>query len=185
MFVPGELGLAGHLTLPLGDDLVQSITELGAVGAQAHNTVQPVFLRLALNPLEVLHRHERSYWLASAVDDNPLAAVRNLTEQFAQVAVVGPESRRLLERLGGMDLSKEALPFMHWADGTVGGFRARVYRISFSGELSFEVAVPASEGRAFLWVGHAASQHARVTQRSVTIRAGRLANDTQAVSHAQ
>ena len=75
--------------------------------------------------------------------------VANLTEQYAQIAVVGPQSRRLLERLGGMDLSKEALPFMAFAEGTLGGFRARVYRISFSGELSFEVAVPASEGRAF------------------------------------
>jgi sarcosine oxidase subunit alpha len=75
--------------------------------------------------------------------------VANLTEQFAQVAVVGPESRRLLERLGGMDLAKETLPFMGFAEGTLGGVPARVYRISFSGELSFEVAVPASEGRAF------------------------------------
>ncbi|MDH5530889.1 MAG: sarcosine oxidase subunit alpha family protein, partial [Paracoccaceae bacterium] len=73
----------------------------------------------------------------------------NVTEQLAQVAIAGPNARKLLEKLGGMDLSKEALPFMEWRDGTLGGFRARVHRISFSGELSFEVAVPASEGRAF------------------------------------
>ena len=48
-----------------------------------------------------------------------------------------------------MDLSKEAFPAMEWRAGTLGGFRARIYRISFSGELSYEVAVPASEGRAF------------------------------------
>ncbi len=75
--------------------------------------------------------------------------VANVTEQFAQVAVVGPNARRLLEKLGGMDVSKDTLPFMHWADGTLGGFNARVYRISFSGELSYEIAVPASQGRAF------------------------------------
>jgi sarcosine oxidase subunit alpha len=73
----------------------------------------------------------------------------NVTEQFAQVAVVGPNGRKLLEKLGGMDVSKEALPFMGWADGTLGGFPVRVYRISFSGELSYEIAVPASLGRAF------------------------------------
>jgi sarcosine oxidase subunit alpha len=73
----------------------------------------------------------------------------NVTEQYAQVAVVGPNARKLLEKLGGMDVSKDALPFMTWADGTLGGFRARVYRISFSGELSYEVAIPASEGLAF------------------------------------
>ncbi|THD84496.1 sarcosine oxidase subunit alpha family protein [Aliigemmobacter aestuarii] len=73
----------------------------------------------------------------------------NVTEQYAQVAVVGPNARKLLEKLGGMDVSREALPFMQWADGELGGFRCRVYRISFSGELSYEIAVPASEGMAF------------------------------------
>jgi len=75
--------------------------------------------------------------------------VTNATEQFAQVAVVGPNARKVLEKLGGMDVSAEALSFMGWADGTIGGFDCRVYRISFSGELSFEIAVPASQGRAF------------------------------------
>ena len=76
--------------------------------------------------------------------------VVNLTEQFAQIAVVGPNARKVLEKMGtDMDLSKEALPFMDWTEGTIAGFRARVFRISFSGELSYEIAVPASEGQAF------------------------------------
>jgi len=75
--------------------------------------------------------------------------VANLTEQYAQVAVVGPNARKLLEKLGGMDVSPETLPFMGWADGNIAGFKARIFRISFSGELSFEIAVSASEGRAF------------------------------------
>jgi sarcosine oxidase subunit alpha len=82
--------------------------------------------------------------------------VANVTEQLAQVAVVGPNARRLLEKLGGMDVGKEALTFMGWADGTLGGFDVRVYRISFSGELSYEIAVPASQGRAFWDALHAA-----------------------------
>ncbi|MBY0352640.1 sarcosine oxidase subunit alpha family protein [Tabrizicola sp.] len=73
----------------------------------------------------------------------------NVTEQYAQVAVVGPNARKLLQVLGGMDVSRETLPFMHWADGTLAGFPVRVYRISFSGELSYEIAVPASHGAAF------------------------------------
>ncbi len=73
----------------------------------------------------------------------------NVTEQYAQVAVVGPHARKLLETLGGMDVSAEALPFMGFADGTLGGFPVRAYRISFSGELSYEIAVPASHGAAF------------------------------------
>jgi len=74
----------------------------------------------------------------------------NLTEQFAQIAVVGPNARALLESLGGMDLSAEALSFMGWSDGRLADFPARVFRISFSGELSFEVAVPTEQGLA-LW----------------------------------
>lgn len=71
----------------------------------------------------------------------------NLTEQYAQIAVAGPKAREVLERLGGdIDLSQEALPFMTWAEGTLAGMPARVYRISFSGELSYEVAVPATRG---------------------------------------
>lgn len=75
--------------------------------------------------------------------------VANVTEQLAQIAVVGPNARKVLEKLGGMDVSAEALPFMEWRDGKIGDFDARAYRISFSGELSYEIAVPASQGRAF------------------------------------
>jgi sarcosine oxidase subunit alpha len=75
--------------------------------------------------------------------------VANVTEQYAQVAVVGPNARKVLEKLGGMDVSKEALGFMEWADGEIGGFKVRVYRISFSGELSYEIAVDAGQGQAF------------------------------------
>ncbi|MFV2052203.1 sarcosine oxidase subunit alpha family protein [Aliiroseovarius sp. YM-037] len=77
------------------------------------------------------------------------AYVANVTEQFAQIAVVGPNARKVLEKLGGMNVSKEALAFMEWKDGKIGEFDARVFRISFSGELSYEIAVPAGQGRAF------------------------------------
>lgn len=74
----------------------------------------------------------------------------NVTEEYAQIAVAGPKARKVLEKLGGMDVSKETLPFMTFADGTLGGLPVRVHRISFSGELSYEIATPASYGLA-LW----------------------------------
>ncbi|MGR3802246.1 sarcosine oxidase subunit alpha family protein [Marinibacterium profundimaris] len=74
----------------------------------------------------------------------------NLTEQYAQIAVVGPRARTVLEALGGMRLHPQALPFMSWTDGQLAGFDVRVFRISFSGELSFEIAVKAGHGPA-LW----------------------------------
>jgi len=70
----------------------------------------------------------------------------NLTEQFAQIVVAGPNARKVLEALGGMDVSREKLPFMGFIDGELGGIKARIFRISFSGELSYEIAVPTSQG---------------------------------------
>ncbi|EAQ23136.1 sarcosine oxidase subunit alpha family protein [Roseovarius sp. 217] len=74
----------------------------------------------------------------------------NVTEQYAQIAVVGPKARETLAKLTTDDLSNDALPFMGWADLTLADMPVRAYRISFSGELSYEIAVPASHGRA-LW----------------------------------
>ncbi|GLQ26172.1 sarcosine oxidase subunit alpha family protein [Sulfitobacter pacificus] len=96
---------------------------------------------------ETIHAHMEE-WLQTEWWDWQVY-VANVTEQYAQVAVVGPNARKALEKLGGMDVSKEALGFMEWVDGTLGGFNVRVYRISFSGELSYEIAVDASHGRAF------------------------------------
>ncbi|WP_386627624.1 sarcosine oxidase subunit alpha family protein [Sulfitobacter geojensis] len=96
---------------------------------------------------ETIHAHMEE-WLQTEWWDWQVY-VANVTEQYAQVAVVGPNARKALEKLGGMDVSKETLGFMEWADGTLGGFAVRVYRISFSGELSYEIAVDASQGRAF------------------------------------
>ena len=74
----------------------------------------------------------------------------NVTEEFAQIAVAGPNARRILERIGGMEVGSESLPFMNWTSGNLGGFEVRIFRISFSGEISFEIAVGADEGLA-LW----------------------------------
>ena len=74
----------------------------------------------------------------------------NVTEQYAQIAVVGPKARDVLSALGGLDVSAEAFPFMGWVEGELAGMPVRAYRISFSGELSYEIAVPAEHGLA-LW----------------------------------
>ncbi|MEP3441678.1 MAG: sarcosine oxidase subunit alpha family protein [Sulfitobacter sp.] len=75
------------------------------------------------------------------------------TEGWAQYAVAGPNSRRLLQKIvdADHDISNEAFPFMACANITVcGGLRARLFRISFSGELAFEIAVPSRYGDALM-----------------------------------
>jgi sarcosine oxidase subunit alpha len=74
------------------------------------------------------------------------------TDGWAQFAVAGPNSRALLSKVvDSMDLSNEAFPFMACSECTVfGGTPARLFRISFSGELAYEIAVPARYGHAMM-----------------------------------
>jgi sarcosine oxidase subunit alpha len=73
------------------------------------------------------------------------------TEAWAQYAVAGPNSRKVLEKIVDGDISNDAFPFMACANITVcGGLRARLFRISFSGELAFEIAVPTAYGDALI-----------------------------------
>ena len=73
------------------------------------------------------------------------------TEQWAVIAVQGPKAREVLAPLiEGIDLSKEAFPHMSVREGTILGVPTRLFSVSFTGELGFEVNVPAQYGR-FIW----------------------------------
>ena len=66
----------------------------------------------------------------------------SVTEHISTIALVGPKSRQLLQELvTDIDLSKEAFPFMHSREATINGIPVRIARISFSGELAFEINV--------------------------------------------
>ncbi len=75
----------------------------------------------------------------------------SVTTQWATVNVAGPRARDVLSDAGtDIDMTPEAFPFMSVREGTVAGIPARLFRVSFTGELSFEVNVRASFGLA-LW----------------------------------
>lgn len=77
--------------------------------------------------------------------------VTPVTAQWATLTVAGPRARDLLIRLpSDIDFSREAFPHMHVRDGWLCDFDARIFRVSFSGELSYEINVPADHGPA-LW----------------------------------
>ena len=71
----------------------------------------------------------------------------SVTEQWAVMAINGPKARDLLQELTDIDVSKDAFPFMTMREGKVAGVPARVFRISFTGELSYEINVPARYGK--------------------------------------
>ncbi|MRU15857.1 sarcosine oxidase subunit alpha family protein [Roseovarius sp. A21] len=75
------------------------------------------------------------------------------TDGWAQFAVAGPNARKLLQKVVDTehDLSNEGFPFMACGEVTVcGGMPARLFRISFSGELAYEIAVPARYGNSMM-----------------------------------
>ncbi|NOH70663.1 sarcosine oxidase subunit alpha family protein [Vibrio pectenicida] len=75
----------------------------------------------------------------------------SVTDHWATMTISGPNSRLLLEKLvDGHDLSNESFPYMSWQSLRVAGVNARVFRISFTGELSFETNVPANYGL-YVW----------------------------------
>ena len=75
----------------------------------------------------------------------------SVTEQWAQIAVAGPRARGLVAQIvdDPSAVSNEKLPYMGAIETTaLGGIGARIFRLSFSGELAFEIAVPANKGEA-------------------------------------
>ncbi len=73
-----------------------------------------------------------------------------VTEQWAVASLCGPECHKLVGELcDGLDADPENFEFMTWRDARIGGIPVRVFRVSFTGELSYEVNIPATYG---LWL---------------------------------
>ncbi|WP_342643550.1 sarcosine oxidase subunit alpha family protein [Rhodoligotrophos ferricapiens] len=82
---------------------------------------------------------------------NLKVSVTSVTDQWAGVAIAGPNSRALLQDLvSQIDMSNAGLPHMGMREGLIGDIPVRVHRLSFSGELAYEVYTPAGFGEA-MW----------------------------------
>ncbi|MBS7807899.1 sarcosine oxidase subunit alpha family protein [Variovorax sp. PCZ-1] len=88
----------------------------------------------------------------------------SVTDHWATTALAGPKSRELLQKLcTDVDFDDAAFPFMSYREGTVAGVKARIMRISFSGERSYEVNVPAAQGLQVWQAIHEAGQPLGIT----------------------
>ncbi|OCW79746.1 (2Fe-2S)-binding protein, partial [Pelagibacteraceae bacterium GOM-A2] len=77
--------------------------------------------------------------------------VVSTTEQWAGAAIAGPKSRDMLSKLyPDLDVSNDALPFMGYKEADFFGVPSRIFRISFSGELAYEINVKSDHGM-FMW----------------------------------
>lgn len=75
----------------------------------------------------------------------------SLTDQYSTIAVAGPNSRRLLEKVGcDIDLSHDAFPFMSTREAELANVPVSLFRVSFSGELAFEVNIDSGHALA-MW----------------------------------
>jgi len=87
------------------------------------------------------------------------------TEQWAVIAVQGPKSRQVLETLvEGLDISAAAWPHMSVGRGRICGVPMLLFRVSFTGELGFEINVPADFGLSVWDAVHAAGQAHGITE---------------------
>merc|ERR1711991_201454 len=99
----------------------------------------------AANVLSHLEHYLQVVWPELKVN------VLSTTEQWAGAALAGPKSRDVLAKLfPDLDVSNEALPFMGYTEGNFFGIKAKIFRISFSGELAYEINVESDYGL-FMW----------------------------------
>ncbi len=101
----------------------------------------------------------------------------SITEQFATIAINGPNARKILAPLAvGIDLSNAAFPHMSVREGFICGAPTRLARVSFTGELGFEVNVPADFGESVLeaiWAEGRRSRRRRLRPRDAAYSARR------------
>jgi heterotetrameric sarcosine oxidase gamma subunit len=93
---------------------------------------------------DTMHRHVET-WLKRHIDDEARATVTDVTQQYGQLNVQGPKSRDLLQSLTSADLSNEAFPFRTVRDIDIGIALVTCVRITYVGELGYELNIPASQ----------------------------------------
>lgn len=102
--------------------------------------------RLAENEFMVISgaatTHKDLDWLRRHIGADDFCTVTDVTNQYAVFGVMGPNSRAMLEPLLNMDLSNEAFPFGRSVNGELGYAPIRVTRVSFVGEMGWELCVP-------------------------------------------
>jgi sarcosine oxidase subunit alpha len=107
------------------------------------------FMSTSTGNADAVNQHMESFLQTHRPDWR--VKITTITTQWANATLCGPKAREMMQALGtDIDLSNEAFPFMAMREGKVGGFQARVCRVSFTGELSFEINVRSRDSLA-LW----------------------------------
>ncbi len=93
---------------------------------------------------DTMHRHAKK-WLQTNIPDDAHAFVTDMTSAYAQLNIQGPRSRELLQSLTLTDLSNEAFPYRHVEEIAIGYARMICARITYLGELGYELLIPTEQ----------------------------------------
>lgn len=129
------------IDVPVGRSVyTQWLNERGTIEADLTVTRMAVDSFLVVTA-SFTHSHVY-YWLKQHIDDKQFVTVTDVTTSYGVLSVQGPKSRALLERLSGADMSNEQHPFGWMRDIEIGYASAKALRISYVGELGWELYIP-------------------------------------------
>lgn len=93
---------------------------------------------------DTMHRHAET-WLKLNIPEEAHAFVTDMTSAFGQLNIQGPNSRKLMQSITTTDMSNEAFPFRHVQEIDIGYARVLCIRITYLGELGYELYIPAEQ----------------------------------------
>ncbi len=125
---------------PGGIRLAHMLTELGGIESEATITRLDGDRFFVLSAI-IAQQHDLD-WLQQHRRPGEQVEIADVTEQYGALAVAGPHARRLLEGLTDQDLGNEAFPWLQGREITVAGIPTRALRVSYVGELGWELYHP-------------------------------------------
>jgi 4-methylaminobutanoate oxidase (formaldehyde-forming) len=93
---------------------------------------------------DTMHRHAET-WLKRHIPEDAHAFVTDMTSAYAQLNIQGPNSRKLLQTVTSADLSNENFPYRHAREIAIGYARAICVRLTYLGELGYELYIPTEQ----------------------------------------
>jgi 4-methylaminobutanoate oxidase (formaldehyde-forming) len=93
---------------------------------------------------DTMHRHAQT-WLQRHIPEGACAVVTDVTGGMTQINIQGPRSRELMQAVSSIDMGNEAFPFRAARDIDIGYGRALCIRITYAGELGYELYIPSEQ----------------------------------------
>ncbi len=93
---------------------------------------------------DTMHRHAET-WLKQNISDDSHAFVTDMTSAYAQINIQGPKSRELMQKITLTDMSNKAFPYRHIEEISIGYARAFCGRMTYLGELGYELFIPTEQ----------------------------------------